>query len=461
MAGLYESFGFEPFSENNLATAYDENGNPVKFYHDYTGINDYFKLKNERLTDYKLSQLNRTLTMFKYRPKHGNAIKGFKERDLELIRQNNGYGAYFYRDGQIYFLKGNFAPPINYLEQNTGFLVANAYDTSLSGKYKLVNVTESVMVNDGEFINDAVLFRNDPLCRGLMPIFNKYGIMTIENDITFRLANINLRQFIQMIVKDENGEESAELYFEHIENGDQYVLVDEQFEYDGMKGNPLTIPAGFMTQLIETAQYIKASQANEIGLNANYNMKRERLSESESDLNEDILRPLPDIMLEERNNDLKDLEDYTGGEVAYECDFDSVWLKNSVAFDNTMYTLTGDDEDTETDETVNEQLTEDAEDESVEENDDVEEVEEDDTDGQDTDDGAIEGESGDSTTPDSDSDVDDSSDISDEVKEDVVETVADIVEDIKEIVENVANVKDDEEDKEDVETDSDADERFT
>ena len=394
-----------------------------------------------------------------------------------MIRQITGFGAYRYMDGRVYFLHGNFAPPINYLRQNTGFLVANAYDTRLSGIYKLINVDEAApdRLKDAQFVDDAVLFRNDPFCRGLMPIFTKYGIMTIENDITFRLANINLRQFIQMIVKDENGEESAELYFEHIENGDQYVLLDENVEYDGIKGNPLTIPAGFMSQLIETAQYIKASQANEVGMNANYNMKRERLSESESDLNEDILRPLPDVMLEERKNDLKDLEDFTGGEVAVEVDFDSVWLKNSVAFDSTMDMLTGENEgedeaDSPDDEPKNEEVetapVEDTEDkEEVEDNEsdseteETEEAKEADTDGSDTEESGDGSDTVDDTTDD-DSTTGDSEPTGDEsIVEQVTDAIETVVEAIENIVDNITSTdnKDDEEDKEDKEDEEETD----
>ena len=39
---------------------------------------------------------------------------------------------------------------------------------------------------------------------------------------------------------------------------------------------------------------------NDLGLNANYNMKRESISASESDLNEDALLPFIDDMLQQR-----------------------------------------------------------------------------------------------------------------------------------------------------------------
>lgn len=55
--------------------------------------------------------------------------------------------------------------------------------------------------------------------------------------------------------------------------------------------------ANTIIQLIELQQYLKASWYNEIGLNANFNMKREYLSEEELRASTDVLLPLIDDML--------------------------------------------------------------------------------------------------------------------------------------------------------------------
>ena len=55
--------------------------------------------------------------------------------------------------------------------------------------------------------------------------------------------------------------------------------------------------ANVIIQLIELQQYLKASWFNEIGLNANFNMKREYLSEEELQSSTDVLLPLIDDML--------------------------------------------------------------------------------------------------------------------------------------------------------------------
>ena len=56
--------------------------------------------------------------------------------------------------------------------------------------------------------------------------------------------------------------------------------------------------------LIELQQYLKASQYNDLGLNANYNMKREALNTTESQLNDDALMPFIDDMIANREEGL-------------------------------------------------------------------------------------------------------------------------------------------------------------
>ena len=286
-------------------------------------INGYFKDKIARLEDFCNNQLNRTMTMFKY----NGLPEELREKDIERIRQVMGYGMFTYKNGQTYAFSGSFAPPVNYLHQNTGFIVNNPWIDGFDGCYKLVNLARATKDLDNYSAGEGVLFRNDPLCSGLYPLFIKYGIMSIENDLTLRVAEINLRQFIQMIAKDDNSYESALLWLQKIEAGEQGVIQDGGFGEEEFKGNPITIPTTFMSQLIEGSQYIKASFMNEIGLNANYNMKREKLSEGETEMNLDMLRPLPDVMLEERKEDAEAYADFTGGEVKWSVEFDSVWAK--------------------------------------------------------------------------------------------------------------------------------------
>lgn len=368
------------------------------------GINEYFNNKVDRLDDFCKNHLNRTLTMFKY----NGLPEELREKDIETLRQTLGYGMFTYKDGKTYALNGSFAPPVNYLYQNTGFIVNNPWIDGMDGVYKLVNVAEATKdlqnLTPGK---EGVLFRNDPLCRGLYPLFVKYGIMNLENDITMRLASINLRQFILMIAKDDNTVESAELFLQKIENGEQGVITDDAFGEEGFKGNPLNVPTTFVTQLIENAQYIKGSLFNELGLNANYNMKRERLSEGETEMNVDMLRPLPDIMLEERKEDAKAFSDFTGGEVKWEVEFDSVWAKYNLPYSEAIENNAQEPQEEALDET-NEEI--------------------------------IDNEATEPEMSPTETQEDTTEETAETAEEDAASEVEEVVEDIKEIVEDVAEV---------------------
>ena len=69
-------------------------------------------------------------------------------------------------------------------------------------------------------------------------------------------------------------------------------------------------------QLIELQQYLKASWFNEIGLNTNFNMKREYLSAEEIAANTDVLLPLVDDMLECRQKALEKINAMFGTNIS-------------------------------------------------------------------------------------------------------------------------------------------------
>jgi len=83
-----------------------------------------------------------------------------------------------------------------------------------------------------------------------------------------------------------------------------------------------------LTQFIELHQYLVGSFYNEVGLNANYNMKREALSESETGLNDDSLMPLCEDMLRCRQEDFDRVNAMFGTSI--QVDLDSSWLENEI-----------------------------------------------------------------------------------------------------------------------------------
>ena len=78
--------------------------------------------------------------------------------------------------------------------------------------------------------------------------------------------------------------------------------------------------------MIELEQYFKASWFNELGLNANYNMKRESINSGESQLNNDALLPLVDDMLKQRQVASMKINDMFGTDIYVE--YNSSWEDN-------------------------------------------------------------------------------------------------------------------------------------
>ena len=143
----------------------------------------------------------------------------------------------------------------------------------------------------------CVLVKNDTNIRGLFYLFSRYATELAENDISIRCAQINSRQQTFIAANTDKQIASANAYLDNLEKGKVTAVGDQAF-LDGITAiNVSTQSANSIIQLIELQQYLKASWYNEIGLNANFNMKREYLSEEEIRASTDVLLPLIDDML--------------------------------------------------------------------------------------------------------------------------------------------------------------------
>ena len=174
---------------------------------------------------------------------------------------------------------------------------------------------------------DGVLVRNDPLWVGLYPLMSRYASMMAENLVTIRMADIMLRVVAMMSAPDDATKAAAEEYLRKLEKGDLGVIGENRFFDEGVKlQSPPSNNGSFVTQFIELHQYLIGTFWNEVGLNANFNMKRESIGEGESSLNEDSLLPLAEIMLKTRKEDMDKVNKMFGTSI--EVEFDSAWANN-------------------------------------------------------------------------------------------------------------------------------------
>ena len=146
--------------------------------------------------------------------------------------------------------------------------------------------------------DSCVIMPNDHNYMGLLPLFNRYAAQLVENDISIRSAQINARALTGISAATDRDKETARKYFDDLEAGKMGIIAETAF-MDGVQvANVSTQSSNTIIQLIELQQYLKASWYNDLGLNVNFNMKREYMSEEEIAVNTDILLPLVDDMLE-------------------------------------------------------------------------------------------------------------------------------------------------------------------
>ena len=242
--------------------------------------------KDVSITNYIRYMLDRTLKIFEYK----NLPDTIPDRMLELYLQTKG-NVFFtkYKDNYYVFFGGLGGVPDEYYRPTT-FIVSNPY-LELTKEYNIDK--------------DGVLIYNDSLLQGLLPIHEKYAILLSENDITMRIASINMRLISILTAGDDKTKESALEFLRQIEKGQLGVLLDNRnllTDKENFTVSPTvtTAVSNYMTQLAEYNQYLKASWYNEIGLQANYNMKRETLNSAETEMDSDVLIPLIDDMLTQR-----------------------------------------------------------------------------------------------------------------------------------------------------------------
>ena len=279
---------------------------PYRYWFQIVGSELYnFKDKELCQRHYITYMLLRTQKIFEYK----NLPDTIPKRMLESMLQVNGFVCVAKHSGDLYAFWGGLGGEPDAYYQPTICVVANPF-LKLNKEYKIGK--------------DCVIIRNDTHYYGLMPLFRRYATALVENDLSFRLASINTRIQSIMTAPDQPTTEACEEYLSSVEAGDLGVIQANEF-LEGVKVQNASTALRTFTDLIEYQQYLKASWFNEIGLNANYNMKREKLSTTESQMNNDALLPLVDEMLESRREGIKLVNEMFGTNI--EVSFASSWEK--------------------------------------------------------------------------------------------------------------------------------------
>ena len=268
-----------------------------------TPYNVYCVLDKERsVKQYVNYMLDRTNQMFEY-DGLPDTIPAYV---LELYLQIFGYAAFVKIEDSldveapqviktppgIYIFFGGVGGARDIYYRPKLFIAANP---------RLKNSVQSTILYEERDIegvsNPCVLMKNDRNYMGLLPLYNRYAAQLTENDISIRSAQINARAQTAIAASTDRDLEQARKYLDDLEAGKLGVIGKTQFLEGISVSNVSTQSSNTVIQLIELQQYLKASWYNELGLNVNFNMKREYMSEEEIAVNTDILLPLVDDML--------------------------------------------------------------------------------------------------------------------------------------------------------------------
>lgn len=276
------------------------------YYFDRFGLKLYdFNDKERAMRNYVVYMLNRTQRLFEYK----GLPDTIPQRMLEFMLQINGFACFAKHNDKLYAFWGGLGGEPDEYYRPTKCVVSNP----------------ALKFSDTfEIDKDCVIVRNDSALYGLVPLFTRYATALVENDISFRMASINTRVEFLLSAPDDRTKEAGKKYLKDVENGELGVIGENAF-LDGIKAQEVGRSMRTFTDLIEYQQYLKASWFNEIGLNANYNMKREKLSTTESQMNNDALLPLVEDMLESRRQCIEKVNAMFGTEISV--DFASSWEK--------------------------------------------------------------------------------------------------------------------------------------
>ena len=146
---------------------------------------------------------------------------------------------------------------------------------------------------------DAVLIRHDAWVEGLLPMLRSYATFAVETELSLYVALINSRIPSLISANDTRTFQSATEFIKEIERGNVGVISETKL-IDAIRSTPYaqTGTGRPFTDLIELAQYQKATLYNDLGVNANYNMKRESLAMDEAQMNDDALLPYVDGVIQ-------------------------------------------------------------------------------------------------------------------------------------------------------------------
>lgn len=259
--------------------------------------------KKGLLKQFKESQLNKSLTMFEWQ----NLPDTLPMVELEKMLQINGYAIIAKYKGDVYAFNGGFSGQDAY-NRPTQVIINNP----------ALKLNTTYTINE-----DCIVIKNDDMKQGLIKIYEHFGQRLIENQITMLMTDYNLRMPFTISSSDDQTTQSAKEYLNKIIDGSLGV-IGEQKLFKSLSVTPTNSKqTATFSDLYGYQQFIIAQLNNTIGLATNNNMKRERLTTNEIEINKNASYPLVDNMLRNRQQAVEQINKMFGLDITV--GYSSIW----------------------------------------------------------------------------------------------------------------------------------------
>lgn len=280
--------------------------------------------KKRQLSNFKAVMFDKTLSMFDWEglPESLPAV------ELEKLLQLNGFAVIAKYEGELYAF-------------DAGFKGQNAYNRPT---HAIINNPALNFNATLKLDKDCVLIKNDDMQQGLTKVYDKYGQMLIENEITMLINDYNKRIPFTISASDDSTIASAKAYLQKIIDGSIGVIGENKLFKSLNINQASTTSVTDFADLYGYHQFLTAELNNLIGLATNNNMKRERLTTNEIEVNKNASYPFTDNMLRNRQTAVDKINKLFDTDIKVE--YSSIWGSNNENVDSNNNDSNSDQSDT-------------------------------------------------------------------------------------------------------------------
>lgn len=218
-----------------------------------------------------------------------------------------GHCAFFKLNDNFYVASGDFTGEPNEYYRPSQYIIANPVLGSHTFTINkdcviLYNSAKDIQYNDFPILSVAR--------GGLYSLIYRTAILLSDNECSINVAQKNSRFFAFASADTENAYKSVSEVFKKIYNGDGFAIAKSDIA-STIEISPLATGGGSVSPtlqtLIDIQQYFLAQFYHAIGVNSNFNMKKERLVSDEIAVNDTTTEVNINAMLKMRENNVQSL----------------------------------------------------------------------------------------------------------------------------------------------------------